>query len=237
MEIIKICSGCKIPKSVVFFSSNRAQKDGFSNQCKACNSIAKNKQTLKKQSIRLSHKIELLANEVFKDVIYNGITFEYKISNLGRLISLKNGGEILMKPTQEPGRGGRSGYLATALRYPDKSKYYTVRVHRLVAIAFIENPYNYDQVNHIDGDKSNNNSNNLEWCDSKHNIRHSFETGLNIPKNGKDSHMYGKGRKVLLNGVIYDTIADCARQTGYKRTSLSSELDGRMKTKVGISYV
>jgi len=51
-------------------------------------------------------------------------------------------------------------------------------VHRLVASHFIPNPYGYEQVNHIDGDKQNNHVSNLEWCTAEQNAQHALKTGL-----------------------------------------------------------
>ena len=68
------------------------------------------------------------------------------------------------------------GYLQVKL-FKDGKMYYR-RVHRLVAEAFIPNPNNLKQVNHIDGDKTNNDISNLEWCNNKENTKHGYENNL-----------------------------------------------------------
>jgi len=52
--------------------------------------------------------------------------------------------------------------------------------HRFIAQLFVENPNNYDEVNHIDEDKSNNHADNLEWCDRQHNAEHSMSKNYRI---------------------------------------------------------
>ena len=66
-----------------------------------------------------------------------------------------------------------------------KKVYKTVYVHRLVAEAFLPNPSNLPQVNHIDGNKANNSVDNLEWCSAKHNTLHALSTGLSTRKQPK----------------------------------------------------
>lgn len=98
----------------------------------------------------------------------------YMISNLGRVKSLDYNGtkqEKILKPLKQ-----KKGYLKIGL-YKDK-KYYSRQIHRLVAIAFIPNPNNEPQVNHIDGNKENNTVNNLEWCNNTYNQVHAINNGL-----------------------------------------------------------
>lgn len=63
----------------------------------------------------------------------------------------------------------------------------TTRVHRIVANTFIPNPNNLREVNHIDGNKSNNKIENLEWVTSSENQKHAIKLGLKQPKTGNES--------------------------------------------------
>lgn len=72
----------------------------------------------------------------------------------------------------------------------------TCFIHRLIALAFIPNPNNLPQVNHIDGNKLNNSIENLEWVTSQENVVHSYETGL--ASNAEERHP----RSVLTHGDI-----------------------------------
>ena len=79
-------------------------------------------------------------------------------------------------------------YFRIALTNDDKQKK-TVSIHRLVAMAYVDNPLNKPQVNHIDGNKHNNHYTNLEWCTQEENQLHADLTGLNKVK-GIDNGTY-----------------------------------------------
>lgn len=114
-------------------------------------------------------------DEIWKDVEgYEGI---YKVSSLGNVkkLNYKNSG----KEQNISLCNDADGYLLVNLRLNNKSK--SKRVHRLVAQAFIPNPDNKPQVNHIDGDKQNNKIENLEWVTPLENNKHAWDTGLKKP--------------------------------------------------------
>ena len=97
--------------------------------------------------------------EIWKDI--QGYEGKYQVSNLGRVKSLnyhRTGKEGFIKMYDN-----NHGYLRVSLNGK------TFSVHRLVSHAFIDNPNNLPQVNHIDENKYNNCVSNLEWCDSKYN--------------------------------------------------------------------
>lgn len=115
--------------------------------------------------------------EEWRDVAgYEGL---YQVSNLGKIKMIKRGrNKILI------GRKRGKGYISVTLTKkgcPNKDYY----VHRLVAAAFIPNPLNLPQINHINFNKADNSVSNLEWCDNKYNAEHRATKGFSIPKKQK----------------------------------------------------
>lgn len=121
----------------------------------------------------------------------------YEVSNLGnvrsinRLISYDS--SVRTKPRMQIIKGclrvptvKKNGYLDVALTSESK-KYTHHLIHRLVAIAFVENPNHLSQVNHIDGDKKNNRYTNLEWCTPSENVKHAIKIGLRISPKGESA--------------------------------------------------
>ena len=113
-----------------------------------------------------------MKKEIWKDVVgFDGL---YLISNLGRIRTLskynKNGYDTIMI------QKCKCEYMYVNLY--KNGKLHTSRVHRLVAQAFIENPLNKPQVNHINGIKTDNRVDNLEWATRSENMKHAFRTGL-----------------------------------------------------------
>lgn len=99
--------------------------------------------------------------EDWKDIPgYEGL---YVVSNNGRVMNVRSG-RVLR------GIVNNLGYIMVGLSKSGKVK--MISVHRLVAEAFIKNPDNLREVNHKDEDKSNNNVDNLEWCDRKYNVNY-----------------------------------------------------------------
>ncbi|QHJ81914.1 MAG: hypothetical protein [Bacteriophage sp.] len=116
--------------------------------------------------------------EIWKDI--DGFKGYYQVSNLGRVKSIGRSGkgcsivDRIKKVT--PSKDG--------IHYPNFgastpfNKNKTLMLHRVIAIAFIPNPYNKKEVNHIDGDKNNNSLCNLEWVTSSENTNHGLKLGI-----------------------------------------------------------
>ena len=111
----------------------------------------------------------------------------YEVSNLGQVRNLNYHREKKIKILKL--RMNKGGYLLVGLC--KNSKKHTKLVHRLVAEAFIPNIDNKPEVNHLDGDKTNNKVENLEWSTRSENMKHAHNTGLIKPLTGENHPMYG----------------------------------------------
>ena len=111
-----------------------------------------------------------------------------------------------------------------AFLYKDKKKH-CIKVHRIVAKLFVDNPRPnvFKEVNHIDGNKANCDYRNLEWCDRKMNMRHAFANGLKISPRGK-SHQNSIQLKNTETGVIYESMTDAAKKTGMTLKQITNRL-------------
>lgn len=128
--------------------------------------------------------------EKFKQVIYDGKYYYYIISSFGRIFSIYYGKKIYdvinlkeMHPTKNK-KGENKGYYQCAI--VDEGNSETAKIHKLVALAFIKNPYNLPIPNHLDGIKENNYVWNLEWTDNPGNTKHAYDTGLCIQPKGEE---------------------------------------------------
>lgn len=90
--------------------------------------------------------------------------------------SITESGEVISHRDNQPLTPwvANNGYLQVSLGKSSSNK----NIHRLVAMHYLPNPYQYDYVNHKDGDKTNNHVDNLEWCSAAENSNHALRTGL-----------------------------------------------------------
>jgi hypothetical protein len=132
-------------------------------------------------SIAVSAAVLLKEEEIWKDI--SGYEGYYQISNncvvksIDRYVNVKSGFKRLLKGRLMRPYTGRDGYVYYLLTVNKISKH--VPAHRLLAIAFIDNPENKPEVNHKDTIRTNNSIGNLEWVTARENIQHSIKTGTN----------------------------------------------------------
>lgn len=171
--------------------------------------------------------------ELWKPVVgYEGL---YEVSNLGRVKSL-------------PRKGTKGGLLTPSY---SNSKHYahipltkngelrTTSLHRVVASAFVPNPENKSQVNHINGDKTNNRADNLEWVTNKENVDHAMETGLwkCRPEEAIEARMAGVFQK--MNGEViamYPCVKYAQYITGVCNQNIFKVCQGKRRSAGGFEW-
>jgi hypothetical protein len=123
----------------------------------------------------------------------------YRISSKGYVINKATKKKMATSLTED-------GYVTVRLTKDKKVKRF--RLHRLVAIHFIPNPENKEEVNHIDGDKLNNGEDNLEWHTRQENATHAKETGLYTNQKRREIFRDKNNKKVKVKDRVRFTLHD-----------------------------
>lgn len=158
-------------------------------------------------------------NEIWMDCKgYNG---KYQVSNLGRVWSVVN--QKILKTQIK-----NDGYEQVRL-YAPNGKGKQELVHRLVALAFLSNPFGYTQVNHKDGDRSNNQIGNLEWISSTDNMLHKY-----YELNSTKGCFPARPVECIETGEQFPTVAMAMREKNC--WNISKACRGELKTSGGYHW-
>jgi hypothetical protein len=188
----------------------------------------------------------VLYTEQWKDIEgYEGL---YQISSFGRVKSFDRyvrcriGYYLKVGRILKPRWSKKLGYPMVGLS-SIKSVVAQKYVHRLVAIAFVDNPNNFSVVNHIDGDKENPFFLNLEWCEQLENSHHAWSSGLQkrpeVERTGKDNSQSVKIAQYTLAGElvkVWDGINEAARAVKGASSKISSVAKGKRETHKGFTW-
>ena len=168
------------------------------------------------------NKNDDLENEIWKQVVLENVDTnnkQYFVSNLGRF---KNSLGIIM----DNYKVNDNGYIRVYIYNK------TYALHRLVALAFIENTENKEQVNHIDGNKLNNSVKNLEWVTNKENQIHKFKIGLGNNFTRKISQYDLEMNKVK----EFNSIVEASKELNIGKSNIHGVLKNSRKTAGGFIF-
>lgn len=158
----------------------------------------------------------------------------YEISSDGRVRNHKTKKELKL------GKDSR-GYYRVSFSFGSRGNQKTMFIHRLVAENFIKNTHNKKQVNHIDGDKLNNNCSNLEWVTSKENINHAISIGLfnvkEMSKKANKASLKHISKPIMMEDTLkckktrYISISDCALKNNFPKSSVNQSVNSKTMYK------
>ena len=155
-----------------------------------------------------------------------------RVKSLERVIMKSNGKRQTIKETIRKGVKDKDGYLIVTL-YDEYHNMKNIKIHRLVAKAFIPNPNNLPEVNHKDEDKTNNNVDNLEFCTTRFNLTYGNRLKKVIEKISKKCYQYDLNKKLI---SIFPSTQEASKLTGILNSNITACCRGEYKTTHGYIF-
>jgi hypothetical protein len=156
------------------------------------------------------------------------------IENTNNKFSVSNTGLIRNNLNNTLLKGSiNRNYLRCCLSITGRNGSISIYIHQQVAKYFIKNTLNKPYINHINGIKTDNRVENLEWVTASENQKHAYKIGLKKPKKGI---LNGMSKKLIdtSNGKIYDSMTEAAKDYNVFRGNLSKMLKGERKNKTSL---
>ena len=177
-----------------------------------------------------------MTEEVWRDIEgYEGlyqVSSEGRIKSLKRTIIKKDGRKQTVKERILKGTPDKDGYLKIGL-YCGTVKQKWFQVHRLVGEAFIQNPDEKPQINHINEIKTDNRACNLEWCTMRENVNHGTAKERSAKARSKPVGQYTLDGELV---KIWASTVEVERQTGFRHGNICKAANGKIKQVYGFRW-
>jgi len=161
---------------------------------------------------------------------YNG---DYYASTFGRIASFCKKKQILLKPVIQTPRGKEYAHVCL---WGKKT-----RVHRIIALTFLPNPFGFKEIDHIDGDGKNNIVSNLRWCDRLMNMGNPTSRRrmrASQRKRPQDRGCYDRVIEQIKDGVVVATFSGTKelKEMGYNSAAISNACTGKWSQYMGFQW-